>query len=344
LKTRNRLPSGQPRRRLTPALASGTILVSGLLILSGCVSAVDDTSAFGFTPNTSLEDVAQSENVTPAEGEAVASAEGEVAGEETLAAAADEAAAETRTEVAAVLPGEESVQEAQTASAEAARTPSVIAFAAPNAPNRDSNRSLYASLFTDAEARTPVRNAEQGKSSRVVVTQTDGVGKAQPMAALPGVDPSSLFEIGQRASVDDEDFLDDIGGSYQVASLSGMARLAPSGFLVQREDIVTNCFDTRLVGLLQQIERRFGEKVVITSGYRSPAHNRRVRGAKASMHMACKAADLHVPGVSGRAVAEFVRALPNRGGVGTYCHTAAVHVDTGSKRDWNWACRKRQDG
>ncbi|WP_246332913.1 YcbK family protein [Aureimonas mangrovi] len=343
------MPSGQPRRRFTPALASGTILLSGLLILSGCVSAVDDTSAFGFTPNTSLQDVAQSDvaqsgDGAPADGEAIASVEREASGDEAQAVQVDEAAAETGTEVAAVLPGEEPLQGDRAATAESARTPSVVAFAAPNAPSRDSNRSLYASLFTDSEARTPVRNAEQGKSGRVVVTQTDGAGRAQPMEALPGVDPSSLFEIGQRASVDDEDFLDDIGGSYQVASLSGMARLAPSGFLVQREDIVTNCFDTKLVGLLQQIERRFGEKVVITSGYRSPAHNRRVRGAKASMHMACKAADLHVPGVSGRAVAEFVRALPNRGGVGTYCHTAAIHVDSGTKRDWNWACRKRQDG
>lgn len=241
-------------------------------------------------------------------------------------------AADEAEEVAAVVPE-------ASAAADEARSASMVAFAAPNAPARPAGRSLYESLFTESEARTPVRNAESGKSGRVVVSQRNA-GPSEQHAALPGVDPNSLFEIGQRASVDDEDFLDDIG-SVQMASLSGMARLAPSGFLVQREDIETGCFDGGLRQLIGQIERRFGERVVITSGYRSPAHNRRVNGAKASMHMACKAADLHVPGVTGQTVAAYVRSLPNRGGVGTYCHTAAIHIDVGRKRDWNWACRKR---
>ena len=35
--------------------------------------------------------------------------------------------------------------------------------------------------------------------------------------------------------------------------------------------------------MLKQIERYYGKKMVVTSGYRSPQHNKRVRGAKKSM-------------------------------------------------------------
>ncbi len=296
-------------------------------------SAQSDGSLFGFSPG-GLASNAGGDGAPS--GAALANAP-------ELNVAAVEAPSEAQSaEVAAIAEGAapSEPQAGTDAAGEDARTLSMAAFAAPNEPNRQAGRSLYASLFTESEARTPVRNADNGRSGRVIITRTDGVGKPQRDASLPGVDPSSIFEIGQRASVDDEDFLDDIGNT-QVASLSGMARLAPSGFLVQREDIETGCFDGGLRQLLGQIERRFGERVVITSGYRSPSHNRRVNGAKASMHMACKAADLHVPGVSGQTVAAFVRSLPNRGGVGTYCHTAAIHVDVGRKRDWNWACRRR---
>ena len=289
-----------------------------------------DGSLFGFSPGN----LAAGTGAAPAQGGAT------LANAPELNVAAVEAPSEAQAAEVAAIAETQAQEPAQAEAGDDARALSMAAFAAPNQPNRQAGRSLYASLFTESEARTPVRNAENGRSGRVLITRTDGVGKPQRDASLPGVDPSSIFEIGQRASVDDEDFLDDIGNT-QVASLSGMARLAPSGFLVQREDIETGCFDSGLRQLLGQIERRFGERVVITSGYRSPSHNRRVNGAKASMHMACKAADLHVPGVDGQTVAAFVRSLPNRGGVGTYCHTAAIHVDVGRKRDWNWACRRR---
>lgn len=316
-KTRTSLRAG---RRSVAVLALG-------LALTGCMSAGSDgPGLFGFAPGADASAAASGASVANAPELDLAGAPS-TPGQEAAAPTPEQ-----MEEVAAITP--DAAAKAQ------ARSPSMVAFAAPNEPGRPAGRSLYESLFTESEARTPVRNAESGRSGRVVVTQRDGGGTPGQQAALPGVDPNSLFEIGQRASVDDEDFLDDIG-SVQVASLSGMARLAPSGFLVQREDIETGCFDGGLRQLLGQIERRFGERVVITSGYRSPAHNRRVNGAKASMHMACKAADLHVPGVSGQTVAAFVRSLPNRGGVGTYCHTAAIHVDVGRKRDWNWACRRR---
>src|SRR5690606_26506830 len=95
-----------------------------------------------------------------------------------------------------------------------------------------------------------------------------------------------------------------------------------------------------LVRMLKTIERHFGKKMVVTSGYRSPAHNRRVNGAKRSQHMHCAAVDVQIPGVSKLELAKYARSLPGRGGVGTYCH-ASVHIDVGPERDWNWRCRRK---
>ena len=94
--------------------------------------------------------------------------------------------------------------------------------------------------------------------------------------------------------------------------------------------------------MLKQVERHYGQKIVVTSGYRSPSYNRKVRGARRSMHMFCAAADVQVSGVGKWELARYVRSLPGRGGVGTYCHTNSVHIDVGPERDWNWRCRSRR--
>lgn len=117
---------------------------------------------------------------------------------------------------------------------------------------------------------------------------------------------------------------------------------ARRGLWAQHPKVRVKCLKPDLISLLGKIERRFGKKVIITSGYRSPTYNRRVRGAKRSKHMSCEAADISIPGVSKWTLAKYVRSLPGRGGVGTYCRSRFVHVDVGDKRDWNWRCRKRR--
>ncbi|TIL49575.1 MAG: DUF882 domain-containing protein, partial [Mesorhizobium sp.] len=57
---------------------------------------------------------------------------------------------------------------------------------------------------------------------------------------------------------------------------------------------------------------------------------------------AVTAADIQVPGVSKAQLASYIRTMPGRGGVGTYCHTESVHIDVGPERDWNWRCRRRR--
>nr|WP_292837339.1 D-Ala-D-Ala carboxypeptidase family metallohydrolase [Mesorhizobium sp.] len=163
--------------------------------------------------------------------------------------------------------------------------------------------------------------------------------------ALPGVRQTALFEIRRRSGVDDDsdvDLNEDEGsGPYQVASAAGMARLAPNGLLKQTESVDVACLKPSLVRVLKTIEGHYGRKMIVTSGYRDPDRNRRARGAKNSMHMYCAAADIQIPGVSKWELANYVRSMPGRGGVGTYCHTESVHVDVGPERDWNWRCRRR---
>ena len=97
-----------------------------------------------------------------------------------------------------------------------------------------------------------------------------------------------------------------------------------------------------LVKLLVRVQLHFGEPLDIISGCRDKAHNKRVGGAKRSQHLHCKAADFKVPGVSKTKLAAYLKQLPGRGGVGVYCASSYVHLDTGPKRQWHWKCGKRK--
>ena len=166
-------------------------------------------------------------------------------------------------------------------------------------------------------------------------------GKVEHLSSLPGVRPNAGIQIMQRDSLYEDDDME-FAAPVILASAAGLARLAPNGLKVQRENVQVACLKPQLVGFLKTIERRFGKSVIVTSGYRSPPYNRLVNGAKASLHMSCAAADIQVPGVSKWELANFARSMPGRGGVGTYCHTESVHVDIGPTRDWNWRCSRRR--
>ena len=92
--------------------------------------------------------------------------------------------------------------------------------------------------------------------------------------------------------------------------------------------------DEALTVVLQCIREHFGKAVTITSGYRTPAHNAAVGGAKSSQHLLGRAADIRVQGVSVEDVAAYAESLmPDWGGVGKYPVKAGratgwVHVDT----------------
>lgn len=53
-----------------------------------------------------------------------------------------------------------------------------------------------------------------------------------------------------------------------------------------------------LVNRLDAVRTEFGQPIKITSGYRDPAHNRRVRGSKNSQHMHGTAVDINMAGMN----------------------------------------------
>lgn len=165
-------------------------------------------------------------------------------------------------------------------------------------------------------------------------------GRTEHLASLPGVRPNAGIVIMQRDSLYDDDDVEAAGAPVILASAAGLARLAPNGLKVQRESVDVACLKPQLVGILKTLERKYGRSVIVTSGYRSPPYNRKVNGAKASLHMSCAAADIQIPGISKWELANFARSMTGRGGVGTYCHTESVHVDIGPRRDWNWRCSR----
>lgn len=152
--------------------------------------------------------------------------------------------------------------------------------------------------------------------------------------SLPGVKMNPLYSLEHAEHAAEYE----VDGPVQVASLSGLARLAPNGLVLQTEKVETGCFKPALLETLKTVESHYGQKVIVTSGLRPI----KVNSERQSLHTRCEAADIQIPGVSKWELAEYLRTLPGRGGVGTYCHTESVHIDIGPQRDWNWRCRRRK--
>jgi len=291
---------------------------------------------------------------------------------EAAVAATDEASATT---VAAAEPTSAApLPTSQTTSA----TPAAVAadnadqrvasaFATPAQPTPAAKKQGFlAGLFAQKPQSAPVMSRAPAEPPKPVLQLASADPKSAAVSAmprssadidkpatqslgsdLPGVRKSSLFEITRKNGIDDDsdvDLHEDEEAPTQIASAAGMARLAPNGLLKQRDSVDVSCLKPSLVRMLKQIEGHYGKRIVVTSGYRSPAYNRKVRGARKSMHMYCAAVDVQLDGISKWELARFARSMPGRGGVGTYCHTESIHIDVGPERDWNWRCRSRRKG
>lgn len=101
--------------------------------------------------------------------------------------------------------------------------------------------------------------------------------------------------------------------------------------------------DAELFDFIHDIAGKLGAKgtINITSGYRSPATNDRLRrrnsaAVKGSFHVKGKAVDIRIPGHSINSVRQAALNL-RRGGVGYYPRSRYIHIDTGPVRSWRHA-------
>ena len=194
---------------------------------------------------------------------------------------------------------------------------------------------------TERSRRTAAARATTRATSleRPVMRRIEGNGgPSEPMGALPGVRQlEPMGGVGTLGRIKRA-----VEKPVRVAAAATLGRIGSHGLRLQRKNVDVRCLPRTLVATIKQAERHFGRPAVVTSGFRSPRHNRRIGGAKNSMHVRCLAADVQISGVTKWQLAKYFRSLPGRGGVGTYCHTVSVHVDVGPQRDWNWRCRRRK--
>jgi hypothetical protein len=98
--------------------------------------------------------------------------------------------------------------------------------------------------------------------------------------------------------------------------------------------------DPRARAMLMRVQREFGRRINVNSGYRSPEYNASLSGsAKNSYHMQGMAMDISWPGINATTREEFVRIARAQGfrGIGRYGPSAGnfVHIDIGPERTWS---------
>jgi uncharacterized protein YcbK (DUF882 family) len=91
----------------------------------------------------------------------------------------------------------------------------------------------------------------------------------------------------------------------------------------------------KLAEALQVVRDTLGRSITITSGYRSPEHNAKVKGAKASKHIEGIAADFKVSGMTPSKVVAEVEKLIAEGKIpqgGLKAYSTWVHYDIRGER------------
>lgn len=91
--------------------------------------------------------------------------------------------------------------------------------------------------------------------------------------------------------------------------------------------------DDQALDKLQALRHNLGKPLVLTSAYRSPAHNKRVGGAKNSRHMQGDAFDVRMENHDPHEFEAAARAVGFTG-FGYYPKSGFMHVDTGPARSW----------
>ncbi|CAD0211725.1 hypothetical protein AGRHK599_LOCUS1528 [Rhizobium rhizogenes] len=276
-------------------------------------SAAADAAAAGATPSQKIVPAVSSVYSAPAQLQPASA---------PVAAAVAEQHSENREPVPVPAPQQ---------LAAAAAQPAANAVSGGEKQEGEGTGVTLAAFFAGAAKKRLPKMIENGAAVNTEVAALPGAADRTMGIALSG--RSMMSDEFDDAHLDDED--NEPTGLMKLASLSGLTRVAPNGLLLQTDRVEVGCFKPDLIRMIKDVERHYNSPAIVTSGYRPP---KRVR--QGSKHYTCDAADIQIKGVSKWELATYLRSLPDRGGVGTYCHTESVHMDTGEPRDWNWRCRR----
>jgi uncharacterized protein YcbK (DUF882 family) len=86
--------------------------------------------------------------------------------------------------------------------------------------------------------------------------------------------------------------------------------------------------DNYLVGLLEILRKTIDKPIIITSGYRTPEHNKKVNGAKYSYHMRGCAVDIIVKDMTPKEIAKTLNKIVPSDSCGIIVESSWVHFDT----------------
>ena len=94
------------------------------------------------------------------------------------------------------------------------------------------------------------------------------------------------------------------------------------------DDVLENV--KKLAGYLQILRDHLDKSIKINSGYRSPAHNKKINGKPKSIHLLGLAADIVVSGMSPKEVFKEVEKLQQEGKLpegGLSAYDTFLHID-----------------
>lgn len=95
----------------------------------------------------------------------------------------------------------------------------------------------------------------------------------------------------------------------------------------------TSTVDAELLEVITDVREHFGKPVIINSGHRCAAHNAKVGGAKNSVHLTGKAADIRIKGVTPVAVYDYlINKYQDKYGMGLYVSFTHIDVRDGKAR------------
>lgn len=85
---------------------------------------------------------------------------------------------------------------------------------------------------------------------------------------------------------------------------------------------------------LETLAQSLGRVLTLNSAYRSPEYNRRIGGARNSMHVQRKAVDIQWGTSSVQGRVDMIQKACDAGFTGIGCYNSFIHVDIGGKRHW----------